>query len=612
MKSDLLNSPYDRRALLRRAFWTTMGGAVAFNELGLGPTVQSLFQRLMWTTAGRTLDSRALIAEALSGGPSLFRWTASRALAASAGVEPLSVVHIKVVNHVATPLLFRLGAPDADFRTTTLASDDSQSSKPAILNNFTFNEAADRLAAAGIGELSQIGLGLVGDDTNQTYGSKFRMNGWFARWLHNPQMSGLSPELRAELDLSERYVLQGLISPSVNKEFNHNAVGLQCALGLAQTHSGFNHSLKNLKLRLDQPDLGLYVADKGIIQSPLGVSVFMMGGRYDKAEGQQDRNVLLKNSAEQEEPAVDGAPVEQHADSIAQSILPANFGYLDTRGNDSLTQTFDKLVSSEPKLRREMEAARQKFREEITALTATAELEKKSAFTSVEDARFDGCLQSKGLERSARVDGSDLEQTAQPAKGEFLAQIHYTSRLLRIPGRPVRNFSLFLNTQDVDARNIDVPTFGEPSYDGIQCLTYIEGMRQLAIGLNALARVIEEKGNVVVVVTSEGGRDNDMNDGKGSFGLVMGPKSMGIDSALYANLDQISTADSPQAMNPAGQGNEQTYNSDHPYLFDLNGNVMTGAPNVGDLQVGVVRALAEMAGGGMSLEELGNFVRVRS
>lgn len=588
-----------------------MGGAVAFNELGLGPTVQSLFHRLMWATAGRTVDARALIADALAGGPSLFRWTAARALADTDGVEPLSVVHIKVVNHVATPLLFRLGAPDSEFKTTVLGSDrdagqaGSEALRPLIFSNFTFAEGAERLAAAGMGSLSAQGLGLAGEESTATYGSKFRMNGWFARWLHDPA----SADAGTATDLSGKYSTSGLVSGTANGPFNHNVVGLQCALGLDQTRGG-NHSLKNLKLRLDKPDLGFYVQDKGIIRSPLGVSVFMMGGKYDKAEGDQDHNVLIRSSADEEVSAADGVSVKQHADSIIQSIQAQDSGYVDTRGDDSLTQTFDKLVSAEPSLRRAMEAARDQFKQEIASLADTAALETRSAFATTDDARLDGSLQSAGG-ASPAANGSDLSTRAQPAKGEFLAQIRYTSQLLRMPGRPVRNFSLFLNMQDVDGNPIDVPASGVP-FDGIQCLTYIEGMRQLAIGLNALARVIEEKGNVVVVVTAEGGRGNGMGDAIVSFGLVMGPKSKGFSTALYSNLDQISDPTSVQATNPGSANGVHMYNTSHPHLRDAGGAAVSARPNVGDLQVGVVRALAEMEGSGMSLAELGNFVRVRS
>jgi hypothetical protein len=268
-------------------------------------------------------------------------------------------------------------------------------------------------------------------------------------------------------------------------------------------------------------------------------------------------------------------------------------------------------------LRRAMESARERFAAVAGGLEGIANLESASAFSST-STEFDlaakhGSLQSKG-QGSSKI--QDINTTAVPASGEFLAQIRYTAQLLRMEGRPVRNFSLFLNMQDVDQNPIDIPAFGEPSdVQGIRCITYVEGMRQLAIGLNALAKVIKDVGNVVVVVTSEGGRSNLMGDDKISFGIVLGPKRLGFETALYANLDQISDPNAEQAMDPGRQVDEKLHTYDRvssPYLRNAAGQVISGAPNVGDLQSGVVRALAELSDSGISLSELGNYVRVRS
>lgn len=604
LSKGVLHSRIDRRKALRTAMWTTLGGSIAFNELGLGPSVQSLFHKLMLSTAGRSVDSRQLLVEALKGGPALFRWDAARALADETG-QPWSVVHIKVVNHVATNLVFRLGEMQEDGISTVNASDRNDTSlleqdgtdfRPIIFDKFTSENCRKMIAEAGVGKLSDLPLGLSGED-DTTYGKKFRMNGWFARMLHNPLAEGAVPQ---------EYIDRGFVSSAVNKALDHQKVGLQCALGLDQAGMG-NHALRNFKLRRELPDFSYYVEEQGLVTSPLGISAFMMGERYDSANEGSMINMVVKSRSDAEESAVDGAPVRTYANTIVQTIESANAresSYSDPRKEDSLTLKFDKLVTSDPALRKQMYSAQEQLEALVSELVDTARFEDQSIFDNTPGTdspwRDVGCVQI------------DESGTPTPARGEFLSQVRFACKMLQIPGRPVQNFSLFLNMQDLDQENLDFST--KVDVTGARPLSYVEGMRQLAIGLNSLAKVIEELGNVIVVVVSEGGRLNNMADGSVSFAFSMGPKAAGFETKLFGDEAAYGVADSTQVANP-GLGPGQTNGGMHIYsggqLFNASGSAINAGANIGDFQAGAIRALDELIGKGASLAEIGNFIKLR-
>jgi hypothetical protein len=122
------------------------------------------------------------------------------------------------------------------------------------------------------------------------------------------------------------------------------------------------------------------------------------------------------------------------------------------------------------------------------------------------------------------------------------------------------------------------------------------------------AQTIKAKGNIVVLVTSEGGRGREMQDSKSSFGMVMGPRSV-VDSGIIGDLEALSRRDSIQTVDPANESAGHRLPSG--LLLSPNGSPISGLPNVGDLQVGVVRALAQQIGFAGSLTELGNYLKLR-
>jgi hypothetical protein len=599
-KSDpLFNLNLSRRELLRGGVAFGFATTWAAHEFGLGPSLYRSMNQLLLQTSGHSLGSYWAIQDALAGGPSLLRWFAAREALAVGAAAPWSVVHIKVVNHVATPLVFRLGQRtgnsldtfnESDTTTPTLI--DGVDVSADMFRNIVNPACQKYLSGAGLGKLSGLSLGLTGTEAGETYGSKYRMNGWFASMLDQP-----SSVLNAEYPAT---FLQA------TGKFDHNAVGLTCALGLDQTRGG-NHSLLNLKLRADKPDIGFYLQDKGILTSPLGITAFMMGTEYDCAEGSSKVNGVLKSYADDEAAAVRGVSVKVQADSIVQSIENSRAGYTAAATEGSLTDRFDKLVSSEPALRRSMEAAKAQFAQEVSGLVSEADPETTKVKPDFTVAAGLGMVQATGTgvpnQSGSRSNAVDV------AQGEFLAQTGYTCRMLGLEGRPVRNFSLFLNMTDSDGGPADTAYYGAPAGNSvIRCVSYVEGMRQLAVGLNMLSQAIKNHGNIVVVVTSEGGRGARMLDSKVSFGMVMGPKSA-VGSSLIADMNAINNKSSLQTRNPGSAAAEHTMPLG--MLLSPNGSPLAGVANVGDMQAGVVRILAQQIGYTGSLTELGNYLKLR-
>ena len=594
----LLGHHLNRRQMLRGGAALGLSAAWLAREFGMGPSLTQSLNRLLLQTSGNALDSLGTIRDALAGGPSLLRWFLAREALAQTGTAPWAVVHIKVVNHVSTPLVFRLGPRTETFFDTLNGGDSSTPTlvdgvdvSAKIFRNVVSPACQKYLSQAGLAKLCSLSLRLGGQDTGATYGSEFRMNEWFASILDQPSKVLSSDYPEAFLRATNR--------------FDHNAVGLTCALGLDQTRGG-NHSLLNLKLRADKPDIGFYLQDKGILTSPLGITAFMMGTEYDCAEGTSKVNGVLRAYADDEAAAVRGVGVMVHAESILQSVENSRKGYTTAATANSLTDRFDKLVASDPALRRSMEAAKQQFAAQIGGLVTEAALETTKVMVDFSAAAAKGMVQATGDgvptgngNRSAAVD---------VAQGEFLAQAGYTCRMLGLEGRPVRNFSLFLNMTDCDGNPVDTAAYGAPSGTStIRCLSYLEGMRQLAVGLNMLSQAIKQHGNIIVVVTSEGGRGDAMQDSKVGFGMVMGPKAV-VRSTLICDPEAINRRDSLQTVSP-GDSNA-AHQLPSGLLLNAAGSPLSGVANIGDLQVAVVRLLAKQMEYSGSLTELGNHLKL--
>jgi hypothetical protein len=571
-----MNDKIHRRAAIAKAFAGVVGGSYALDMFARkgwleallpGPIVggpASIDAALRLGAAGRApLGTYEILGAALRGGAGLVR--AQQAFAVSGASDPSkewSVVTIKVVNHVHTPLVFKLGKLDEATGAVMTGADVGK-----VVDKLTGAKAL--LESGGVDRLSDI-----------PRFRELRFNQWFARMLQEGKSDSLSAAGVPALDAATIFPGAGPFPPP-------DEVALQAGLHLVQEFTTKNHSLLNFRLRQNEGDLAHFVEKYGIINSPLGVTSFMMGDVYDKAEGSFDVNVVLGDSPGVETPVARGRPVQQLVQIIEQS-LGGGYGD-DAPFDESLTVRFDKLVERDPQLRRAMIDSKALLAQALVDLKRIGALE-STAQTGV------------GAESGSLQSGGKADVPATVARQEFVAQCAYTARALQLDGRPIRNFSLFLNNSDLDGNNLDAPFFGGGA-DGVKCYTYVEGMRQLAVGLNILAKVVAQKRNVVVVVLSEGGRNEKLGDDHVGFGMVLAPAGAGmLTDHLYANRNLMNQASNTLVRAPGALVDPNDMSTwvrwDGEGLVSDAGASMKGnrATSSGDWQLGVAEFLAEKMG----------------
>jgi len=299
-----------------------------------------------------------------------------------------------------------------------------------------------------------------------------------------------------------------------------------------------------------------------------------------------------------EQPIIQGRPVKEFVGIVEQSVKAKHVD-LQTDPQKNLTLKFDRLIQKDPKLRNELLSNQQELLSKLASLNSAAQLESKYQAINVETA----CNQAN---------------TGTGASLEFLAQTQFVQKAMEIPGKPFRNFQLFLNINDLDGKNLDSVEIKTENRPGvvIKSITYIEGMRQLALSLNMLANTIAGgNGNgpghkMIVVVMSEGGRDATLNDDTVSFGFVMGPGGAGnLKDTLYANLEEINKQDSSVVKNP-GAAVKVPWSGDD-LRTEANLKSSQKYTTVGDLQKGVIEFLEEKTGTTGSRLGLGDFVKLR-
>jgi hypothetical protein len=466
------------------------------------------------------------------------------AFAQGESTEDWSVVTIKVLNHVYTPLVFALGQLDAT------QSDIASGVKSASV-----------LAKAGAASqtLNQLGVEQLSD--HPVYKS-LRLNKWFANMLHNGTTTG------GDFDATNSL---GLTTTDI-EPLQNDKVAIQTFLQLKQI-AGQNHALKGVKLALELPDLSLFLHETGLIRSPLGIAAFMMGNQFDLGEGSVPTNAVLDRGIT-ERIVIPGRAVSDFVNQQAQMIGQT---YLDRRPG-GLVETFDSLRSAGFELRKDLIASFQAFSESLPRFQNIAAMERLAQ-------SFDA---STGNGQSSKGGG---------ASQEFLAQCRYVVESLKLPGKPLRNFSLFLNAVDLDGANLDSrQNNNDERAQSISAYSYIEAMRQLAMGLNTLGKAIASGEKLLVTVISEGGRDPAMGDSRTSFSLVMGPKGPGmLTDQLHANTDVISALESDVLTDPASSGAAVPWTGKS--LMDHKGFYLKDTPaSIGHVQMGLVQFLEERLG----------------
>ena len=540
-----MTTKFNRRSLLKMGAYGA-AGAVALEQLAGVPLLGTMIDawpsgRMARWSGINPYDAYEMMGFALRTG-----FGVPRAMAE--GQEGWALVQIKVCNHVFTPLVFKAGLLNADNTVSTSAD--------VPLGSMRMGSASASMIARGQDKISDI-----------PRLKALRFNKWFADILQNGTNDGSS----ISNDANRLGLGEADIAP-----LSSDKVAIQAFLGLKQVLSSNNHSLKGCKLRINQPDLTLFAQNTGIITSPLGITCFMMGGEYDAAEGSVKSNAVL--GTVEESIVVTSRSVQAYVSQVSQFVGKS---YADRAPQEqNLIYKMDQLVQKDPKLRRDLVASIAQFQAGMSNLRSASAVE-----------------QARQSLNSAIGNSQFVNRREVGASSEFLGQCKYVVASLALPGMPVRNFSLFLNATDVDGSDADKATDGGTKNDKIQALSNIEAMRQLAMGLNVLAKGIASGKKMIVVVHSEGGRAADMNDSKTSFSIVLGPKGAGLlDDQLYANMTTLNATSNSVIKDMALPGSAIPWTVDG--LKEASGVAAAAdvVPSTGDVQVGIVEFLETQTG----------------
>lgn len=478
--------------------------------------------------------------------------------------EDWTIVTVKVCDNLAASLVFALGNTSGSGELSNSLSNEVHPATKRAGN------ATDYLAQNGIKNLCSVPRFAL-----------LRLNDFFGRRLFHGTYSG---------GTDRNLPLENLGFGSYLGQFPEN-VGLQCYLTCDRDRSVAVHNLVGLKIRPNLPDLNYLLAEKKLVNSPLGITCFMAGDAYD-ANGGDSTNVVY--SGDSTSVAAVGKSVSSYVKILRQSSIS---GYQDV---SLVEQNFliklDRYIFDKSGIRSSILESRASFVESLPDFVE---------------------LQSLETSRHLNVDTSisNVQQigvgSTGPARFEFLSQCAFVSRALRLRNSPLRNFSLFLNLNDLDGANFDVALNGitNQSYNS---LSYVEGMRQLALGLNILAHGSAGK-KVLVQVISDGGRDNQNGDSNHSFVMVMGPKIPGgLDDVLHGNLDQINQNTSDVFLNFGNTSVPWTTSNSESGLRHSDGTLnQTSVTQTGEVQLGLFRFLQQQQNKSLDLPGSGNFVQLK-
>lgn len=502
-----------------------------------------------------------------------------------------SLITIKVFDQVHHPLLFALGQMNANGSDVLSASLNNQQ-HPAT--NKCNQNTADHLEREGIKNLA----------TDQRF-KNLRFNQWFAKRLQNGTYNGIPLNQTNAQHLGYENYLGA---------FPAN-VAIQVGLGVQPIPGYGVHQLGLAKLRAELSDLAHMAGYKGLVQSPLGITCFMMGNEYDNAGGSSTINQVFNglNSQQKDNAEVIGRNLNAIVKNIGQSLNQGFGDFRDLKSGKNLTYLFDKLSVTSPQRRLALIESRNQVANAIKNMNKLAKQEFSPLLSNT--GTLDEIISNK---QALFVDDKKAYETI-AARQEFVAQCAYVAEALNIGGQPYRNFSLFLNVNDLDGKNIDDPTNDSISFRA-NSLNYIEGMRQLAMGLNILAKAIAGK-KAIVVLISDGGRTREMADGEGAaFSLLLGPKRQGyLDDALHANLDIFNSevkADGKGPLQNLGSSTKElgwTTGDANWGLFENTGRRANAGEqtNSGDWQMGVLDFLSSVQGKPVMSPEFGRFVRFK-
>lgn len=482
------------------------------------------------------------------------------------------IITIKVMNLIHTPLCFK-------FPNYT-GSQEQKQYKITMRDKIKKEEHYRQLEGKGIERLSD----------NPRFAA-LKLNQWWASILD----SGLD-----ESGQDRGYYKAGEIGAFPSQ----SEVALQAALHLNQNNIVLNHSFRNTCL-LESADAGrggdinYHCHSQGLINSPFGMSCLTMGNSVETTDGMgRVSNRILANDLKSV--SAIGKSVEQYVDIITQSI---GTGFI----NEEMRQALNDLIQIDTSLVNSILKNRENLSSVLKDLQQTSAVEEMfhtmpSDFSGTNIQGFSG--------------GSST------ARSEFISQCLFVSRALNLPDKPLRNFSLLLNIFDVDGQSLDVAS----KQGNSQPYSNVEGMRQLAIGMNILAQSIKKHRNVYVVVVSEGGRGANSGDNKVGHAFLMGPGGSGnLKDYLYANKTAVNdpkdtfVADPNEGGNKASNSPGLTDNGAGLRLYDdkslrsFGGFPVTDSyAKVADFLHGVLRHIESKRGLASTTQGLDSYVKIQT
>ncbi len=490
----------------------------------------------------------------------------------AAEADEMVVVTIKVMNHIHTPLCFKLGKLNVNQDDVLPYTGPSGIDVPWS-QKVKSAATLDLLTARGVDKPSSI----------ERF-RRFRMNNWWASILNTGMVeTNAVPNLLSATDVGA-FPLE-------------SEVALQVALGVSQTDLSLNHSFKNCSLPMSTDsarggDIGYHCAQQRLVTSPLGLVCFNMGVVVETTDsiGNVPNRVVANDLTRV---VALGRSVDSYVDVLRQAV---GLGLVD----EALVAKFSALVNADSSIADELTKRRATLESALSALGSASQIELAQH-------------QMAGVAGAANLQaiGTSADQVA---RGEFLAQCKFVQRALEVPGKPFRNFTLMLNIVDLDGAQVDV---APPISGSANPYSYVEGMRQLAVGLNMLAQVIKKHRDVYVVVVSEGGRSANRADNKVSHAMVMGPGGAGrLRDYLYADTAAVESTADPFRVDPNdGNGDLRGTGQRIPsggVVANEAGATINEHMTVGALLGGLVRHLEARRGLGPTTAGLGKFVRIQT
>ncbi len=561
--------PLSRRQILQASLLGGLAGT--FGAIAPASNLRSLGAPGPSTFAGGALDGFELLRRAVRQGQ---RIQLGGSVAHAAPEDEMVIVTIKIMNLIHSPLCFKLGALNAG-EDDVLPYTGPTAPNVALSAKFSNVNSFNLLTARGVDKPSDI-----------PRFKSLRMNKWFASILNTgmDETNGV-PNVLTAADIGP--------FPGADD------VAVQAALGVSQTNLSLNHSFENCSLPRSTDaakggDIGYHCARQNLVTSPLGLVCFNMGVIVETTDaignvpnrvvGNDLRTVVAL-----------GRSVDSYVTVLRQAV---GLGLID----EDLVAKFDALVKADPTLANELKKNRATLQAALAAMGSASAIEGRNH-------------EMPGVNGAANLQaiGSAANQTA---KSEFLAQCKFVQRALEVPGKPFRNFTLMINVMDLDGLPLDVAPINNGVGAANAC-SYVEGMRQLAIGLNMLAHVIKRHRNVYVVVVSEGGRSAERGDSKASQILLMGPGGTGrLKDHLYADMAAVnSQADpfraDPNSGNVGMTGTGQRMPSGNVVANEA-GATIAEHMTTGAFLTGLVRHLEQVRSVAPTTAGLGKFVRIQT